>query len=34
MYGISFLKRLNGMFAIGAWNNLKKRLFYLEIDMV
>jgi asparagine synthase (glutamine-hydrolysing) len=26
-YGISFLERLNGMFAIGAWNNQTSELF-------
>jgi asparagine synthase (glutamine-hydrolysing) len=26
-YGLSFLERLNGMFAIGLWNNIKKNLF-------
>ena len=26
-YGISFFKKLNGMFAIGAWNTKEKKLF-------
>jgi asparagine synthase (glutamine-hydrolysing) len=26
-YGISFFEKLNGMFAIGAWNTKKKKLF-------
>ena len=31
LFGISFLKRLNGMFAIGAWNNIQKTI-YLSRD--
>ena len=30
-YGIKFLKRLNGMYAIGAWNNVDKSI-YLSRD--